>query len=60
MIESELFGYEDGAFTGARKKGAIGALRSATSVPGARGGKRGENGAALCCTGSVGRPGVLF
>ncbi|MES2152897.1 MAG: sigma-54-dependent Fis family transcriptional regulator [Pseudomonadota bacterium] len=26
LIESELFGYEDGAFTGARKKGAIGKI----------------------------------
>jgi transcriptional regulator of acetoin/glycerol metabolism len=29
LIESELFGYEDGAFTGARKKGAIGKLLQA-------------------------------
>jgi transcriptional regulator with PAS, ATPase and Fis domain len=29
LIESELFGYEDGAFTGARKKGAIGKIRQA-------------------------------
>lgn len=26
LIESELFGYEDGAFTGARKKGAVGKI----------------------------------
>jgi transcriptional regulator of acetoin/glycerol metabolism len=26
LIESELFGYEDGAFTGARKKGAMGKI----------------------------------
>lgn len=26
LIESELFGYEDGAFTGARRKGAIGKI----------------------------------
>ncbi len=29
LIESELFGYEDGAFTGARRKGAIGKLLQA-------------------------------
>lgn len=29
LIESELFGYEAGAFTGARKQGAIGLLRRA-------------------------------
>ena len=29
LIESELFGYEDGAFTGARKKGAIGKILQA-------------------------------
>ncbi len=29
LIESELFGYEEGAFTGARKKGAIGRIRQA-------------------------------
>ncbi|MFZ4878834.1 sigma-54-dependent Fis family transcriptional regulator [Janthinobacterium sp. Mn2066] len=29
LIESELFGYEDGAFTGARKKGAAGKLLQA-------------------------------
>ena len=29
LIESELFGYEEGAFTGARKKGAIGKIRQA-------------------------------
>jgi transcriptional regulator of acetoin/glycerol metabolism len=29
LIESELFGYEDGAFTGARKKGAIGKVQQA-------------------------------
>ncbi|MES2019372.1 MAG: sigma-54-dependent Fis family transcriptional regulator [Pseudomonadota bacterium] len=29
LIESELFGYEDGAFTGARKKGSIGKLLQA-------------------------------
>jgi len=29
LIESELFGYEDGAFTGARKKGAIGRIQQA-------------------------------
>ncbi len=29
LIESELFGYEDGAFTGARKKGAIGRILQA-------------------------------
>ena len=29
LIESELFGYEDGAFTGARKKGAIGKILAA-------------------------------
>lgn len=29
LIESELFGYEDGAFTGARKKGSIGKIREA-------------------------------
>ena len=29
LIESELFGYEDGAFTGARKKGAIGKIQQA-------------------------------
>ncbi|MDD3764028.1 MAG: sigma-54-dependent Fis family transcriptional regulator [Nevskiales bacterium] len=29
LIESELFGYEDGAFTGARRKGAPGLLRQA-------------------------------
>jgi len=29
LIESELFGYEDGAFTGARSKGAVGKLLQA-------------------------------
>jgi sigma-54 dependent transcriptional regulator, acetoin dehydrogenase operon transcriptional activator AcoR len=29
LIESELFGYEDGAFTGARKKGAVGRILQA-------------------------------
>jgi sigma-54 dependent transcriptional regulator, acetoin dehydrogenase operon transcriptional activator AcoR len=29
LIESELFGYEDGAFTGARKKGSIGRILQA-------------------------------
>jgi transcriptional regulator of acetoin/glycerol metabolism len=29
LIESELFGYEDGAFTGARKKGSIGKIPQA-------------------------------
>ncbi len=29
LIESELFGYEEGAFTGARKKGAIGKILQA-------------------------------
>ncbi len=29
LIESELFGYEEGAFTGARKKGAIGKIQQA-------------------------------
>ena len=29
LIESELFGYEDGAFTGARKKGALGRILQA-------------------------------
>ena len=29
LIESELFGYEEGAFTGARRKGHIGKLREA-------------------------------
>jgi sigma-54 dependent transcriptional regulator, acetoin dehydrogenase operon transcriptional activator AcoR len=29
LIESELFGYEDGAFTGARQKGSIGKIREA-------------------------------
>jgi len=29
LIESELFGYEDGAFTGARKKGATGKFQQA-------------------------------
>ena len=29
LIESELFGYEDGAFTGARKKGAVGKIMQA-------------------------------
>lgn len=29
LIESELFGYEDGAFTGARKKGSIGKIMQA-------------------------------
>ena len=29
LIESELFGYEDGAFTGARKKGAVGKILAA-------------------------------
>ena len=29
LIESELFGYEEGAFTGARKKGAIGYIQAA-------------------------------
>jgi transcriptional regulator with PAS, ATPase and Fis domain len=26
LIEAELFGYEDGAFTGARRKGAVGKI----------------------------------
>jgi transcriptional regulator of acetoin/glycerol metabolism len=30
LIESELFGYEEGAFTGARKKGAIGRIAQAS------------------------------
>ena len=30
LIESELFGYEEGAFTGARRKGHIGKLREAS------------------------------
>ncbi len=30
LIESELFGYEDGAFTGARKKGSIGKIMQAS------------------------------
>lgn len=29
LIESELFGYEEGAFTGARKRGSIGRIREA-------------------------------
>ena len=29
LIESELFGYEEGAFTGARRKGMVGKLREA-------------------------------
>jgi sigma-54 dependent transcriptional regulator, acetoin dehydrogenase operon transcriptional activator AcoR len=29
LIESELFGYEEGAFTGARKKGAVGRIQQA-------------------------------
>lgn len=29
LIESELFGYEDGAFTGARKKGSVGRILQA-------------------------------
>jgi sigma-54 dependent transcriptional regulator, acetoin dehydrogenase operon transcriptional activator AcoR len=29
LIESELFGYEEGAFTGARRKGAVGKLQQA-------------------------------
>ena len=29
LIESELFGYEEGAFTGARKKGSIGKIQQA-------------------------------
>jgi sigma-54 dependent transcriptional regulator, acetoin dehydrogenase operon transcriptional activator AcoR len=29
LIESELFGYEEGAFTGAKRKGSIGKLREA-------------------------------
>ena len=29
LMESELFGYEDGAFTGARKKGAAGKILQA-------------------------------
>jgi len=29
LIESELFGYEEGAFTGARKKGALGKIQQA-------------------------------
>jgi sigma-54 dependent transcriptional regulator, acetoin dehydrogenase operon transcriptional activator AcoR len=29
LIESELFGYEDGAFTGARKKGSLGKIQQA-------------------------------
>jgi transcriptional regulator of acetoin/glycerol metabolism len=29
LIESELFGYEEGAFTGAKRKGAIGKVQSA-------------------------------
>jgi sigma-54 dependent transcriptional regulator, acetoin dehydrogenase operon transcriptional activator AcoR len=31
LIESELFGYEDGAFTGARKKGSIGKILQANN-----------------------------
>jgi transcriptional regulator of acetoin/glycerol metabolism len=31
LIESELFGYEDGAFTGARKKGSIGKILAANA-----------------------------
>ncbi len=30
LIESELFGYEEGAFTGARKKGAVGRIAQAS------------------------------
>ena len=30
LIESELFGYEEGAFTGARRKGHVGKLREAS------------------------------
>jgi len=30
LIESELFGYEEGAFTGAKKKGAIGKIQQAS------------------------------
>ena len=30
LIESELFGYEDGAFTGARRKGAVGKIVQAS------------------------------
>jgi transcriptional regulator of acetoin/glycerol metabolism len=30
LIESELFGYEDGAFTGARKKGSVGKILQAS------------------------------
>lgn len=33
LFESELFGYEDGAFTGARKKGKIGLLKKPTTGP---------------------------
>jgi transcriptional regulator of acetoin/glycerol metabolism len=29
LIESELFGYEDGAFTGARRKGSVGKIQQA-------------------------------
>ena len=33
LLESELFGYEDGAFTGARKGGKIGLFSSPTAGP---------------------------
>ncbi|RAG46948.1 sigma 54-interacting transcriptional regulator, partial [Burkholderia multivorans] len=33
LIESELFGYEEGAFTGARRKGATGKLLEANGGP---------------------------
>jgi len=33
LMESELFGYEDGAFTGARKGGKLGLLNLHTKVP---------------------------